>query len=71
VNFDRQRVRPSFSLDLAGGVDLLRRDRKVVTLEAEAANLTNRLNLINFASLFSGTAIAPPRSANLQLKFQF
>ena len=71
VNFDRQRVRPSYSLDLAGGVDLLRRDRKAMILEAEAANLTNRINVINFASLFSGTAIGVPRSASLQLKFQF
>jgi hypothetical protein len=44
VNFDRQRVRPSYSLDLAGGVNLPRRDRGAVTLEAEAANLTNRVN---------------------------
>ena len=71
VNFDRQRVRPSYSLDLAGGVDLLRRDRTVMVLQAEAANLTNRVNVINFASLFSGTAIGVPRSASVQLKFQF
>jgi hypothetical protein len=71
VNFDRQRVRPSFSLDLAGGVDLLRKDRRGMILEAELSNLTNRLNVINFASLFSGTSIAVPRSATLQLRFQF
>ena len=71
VNFDRQRVRPSYSLDLAGGVDLLRRDRTTMILEAEAANLTNRVNVMNFASLFSGTAIGVPRNASVQLKFQF
>ena len=71
VNFDRQRVRPSYSLDLAGGVDLLRRDRRAMILEVEAANLSNHVNLINFASLFSGTAIGVPRSASIQLKFQF
>jgi hypothetical protein len=71
VNFDRQRVRPSYSLDLAGGVDLLRRDRTAMILEAEAANLTNRVNLIDFAGLFSGTAIGVPRNASVQLKFQF
>jgi hypothetical protein len=71
VNFDRQRVRPSFSLDLAAGVDLLRRDRTVINLETEVANLTNRTNVINFASLFSGTAIGVPRSASVQVKFQF
>ena len=71
VNFDRQRVRPSYSLDLAGGVDVLRRERTAITLEGEAANLTNRVNAINFASLFSGTAIGVPRSASVRLKFQF
>ncbi len=71
VNFDRQRVRPSYSLDLAGGADLLRRDSRALILEAEFANLTNRVNVINFAGLFSGTAIGAPRSANLRLKFQF
>ncbi|MGD0498184.1 MAG: carboxypeptidase regulatory-like domain-containing protein [Bryobacteraceae bacterium] len=71
VNFTLERVRPSYSLDSAAGVDLLRRDREALTLEAETANLTNRVNVINFASLFSGTAIGPPRSASVRLKFQF
>jgi hemolysin activation/secretion protein len=71
VNFDQQRVRPSYSLDLAGGVDLLRRDHRAMILEAEVANITNRVNVVNFASLFSGTAIGVPRSASVQLKFQF
>jgi hypothetical protein len=42
-----------------------------VILEAEAVNLTNHLNVVNFESLFSGTAIGMPRSGNVQLKFQF
>jgi len=71
VNFDRQRVRPSYSLDLAAGIDLLRRDHRALILEAEAANLTDRINVINFASLFSGTAIGTPRAASIQLKFSF
>ena len=71
VNFDRQRVRPSYSLDLAGGWDVLRRDRTALILEGEVSNLTNRVNLINFAGLFSGTAVGLPRTASVQLKFQF
>ena len=71
VNFDRQRVRPSYSLDLAAGWDVLRRDRTAVILEGEVSNLTNRVNLINFAGLFSGTAVGLPRTASVQLKFQF
>jgi hypothetical protein len=71
VNFDRQRLRPSYSLDLGAGVDLLRRDHRAVTLDAEGANLTNHLNVLNFDSLFSGTAIGMPRSVTAQLKFKF
>jgi hypothetical protein len=71
VNLERQRVRPSYSIDMAAGSDLLRRDRRVMIVEAEATNLTNHLNVINFASLFSGTAIGMPRSVTVRLKFQF
>jgi hypothetical protein len=56
---------------VSGGVDLLRRDRRALTLQVAVSNLTNHLNLINFASLFSGTAVSTPRSAVAQLKFQF
>jgi hypothetical protein len=33
--------------------------------------LTDRLNVINFAGLFSGTAIAAPRSFSLRLMIEF
>jgi hypothetical protein len=34
-------------------------------------NLTDRLNVINFAGLFSGTALAPPRSFGVRVQFDF
>ena len=34
-------------------------------------NLANRLNVINFAGLFSGTALAPPRGFSLRLQAEF
>jgi hypothetical protein len=71
VNFERQRVRPSYSVDAAVGVDLMRRDRRVLAVEAEGANLTNRVNVINFASLFSGTAIGITRSVTVQMKLRW
>ncbi|MDQ6665660.1 MAG: TonB-dependent receptor, partial [Acidobacteriota bacterium] len=71
VNFDRGRVRPSFSLDASLGADLWKRDRFSVRLQADAFNLTNRLNLINFAGLFSGTAIGRPRSYGAGMRFEF
>jgi hypothetical protein len=38
-----------------------------VRLQADALNLTNRLNVINFASLFSGTALAAPRMLTVRI----
>jgi len=71
VNFARGRVRPSFSLDAGAGVDLYRRDSRTVALLIQSANLTDRVNVINFESLFSGTAIGPPRSVSLRLRATF
>ena len=48
-----------------------KRDKLQVRLQADAANLTNRLNVIDFAGLFSGNAVAPPRSFALRLETSF
>jgi hypothetical protein len=71
VNFERGRVRPAHSIDLSTGVDLWSRERRDVRVQFEALNVTNQLNVINFAGLFSGTALYPPRTyaARLQLNF--
>jgi len=71
VNFERGRVRPSFSLDASMGVDLWRNEKRTAQLQAGVVNITNRLNLINFASLFSGTAIGMPRSFSVRLSTRF
>jgi hypothetical protein len=71
VNFERGRVRPSFSLDAAAGLEILRKEQRSATLQIQAVNLNDRVNVINFASLFSGTAVAPPRSFSTQLKLTF
>jgi hypothetical protein len=71
VNLARGRVRPDFSLDAAAGVELYRREQRSMEFQVAVANLTDRLNVINFASLFSGTAAAPPRSVSARLKMTF
>jgi hypothetical protein len=71
VNFDRGRVRPNFSLDVAAGAELYRKERRSASLQVQSSNLTDRLNVINFASLFSGTAIAPQRAVSGGLKLTF
>jgi hypothetical protein len=71
VNFNAGRVRPNFSFDVAAGATLFHKEGKDVTFEIEGHNLTDRLNVINFASLFSGTAIAPPASVSARLRIGF
>lgn len=71
VNLARGRVKPNYALDVAAGVEVYRKEQRSATLQIQAANLTDRVNVINFASLFSGTAVAPPRSMSTRLKVTF
>jgi hypothetical protein len=71
VNLDRGRVRPSSSIDASLGFDLWRREPRLVNVQLDVLNLADRLNLINFAGLLSGTAIAPPRSFGVRLRLEF
>jgi len=71
VNFDRGRVRPNFSLNAAAGIELYRKENRNLTLQVAADNLTDHVNVLNFAGLFSGTAVAAPRSASAHLRFVF
>jgi len=71
VDVERERLHPTFAIDWAAGVELWRRDRRRLEMRAELANLTDRLNVVNFAGLFSGTALAPPRSASVRVRLDF
>jgi hypothetical protein len=71
VNFARNRVKPSFSLDGSLGAEIWKHDALTVRVQADATNLTNRLNVIDFAGLFSGNAVAPPRSFAVRLETSF
>ncbi|HEY3836082.1 MAG TPA: TonB-dependent receptor [Bryobacteraceae bacterium] len=71
VNFSAGRVRPSFSLDVSAGIDLIKHEKRDVRFQADVMNATNRLNVIDFAGLFSGTALAAPRSFGLRLSADF
>lgn len=71
VDFARGRVRPSYALDASAGLELYRQERRAVSLQVQGFNLTNHLNVINFDSLFSGTAIAAPRSVSLRMSMEF
>lgn len=71
VNFDRNRVRPNASFDVSAGIEAYRREQRAVSFQLAVENLTGRLNVINFASLFSGTAVAAPRSAAMRMRISF
>ena len=71
VDLARGRVRPNFSLDVAAGAEIYHKESRSAALQIQVANLANRLNVINFASLFSGTALGEPRSVSASLRLTF
>ena len=71
VNFSDGRARPGFTLNASAGVILKQKEKKSVRLQVDVTNLTNQLNVIDFAGLFSGTALAAPRMAEARMQFEF
>jgi len=71
VNFDRGRLRPSFSLEASAGATLWQKEKQSIRLQGDVQNLTDRLNVIDFAGVFSGTALAAPRSGTVRLRVEF
>jgi outer membrane cobalamin receptor len=71
VNFDRGRVRPSFALNASAGFTVWRKEKQSLRLQGDVQNLTDRLNVIDFAGLFSGTALGVPRSGAIRLQAEF
>jgi outer membrane receptor protein involved in Fe transport len=71
VDFDTGRVRPSLSVDASGGVTLFKKGAVALKVQADVRNLTGRLRVINFAGLFSGTALAAPRSVAVRARVEF
>lgn len=71
VDFDAGRVKPWMSLDASLGVAIRKSGRRMLQIQIDGRNLTDRLDLINFAGLFSGTAIAPPRSVTVRVRAGF
>jgi hypothetical protein len=71
IDFAAGRIKPTLSLDLSAGADLYRKEKRSIRLQADVENLNNRLNVLDFAGLFSASAIAPPRSYFLRLATTF
>jgi hypothetical protein len=71
VDLAHGRVRPQFSLGASAGAELYKGDRITLRLQGDVENLNDRLNVIDFAGLFSGNAMGPPRSAFVRLQTEF
>ena len=71
VDLLRGHLRPAYSMDASAGATLRKREPYTLRLQGDILNFTNRLDVINFASLFSGTAIGPPRTFALRLTAEF
>jgi outer membrane receptor for Fe3+-dicitrate len=71
LNFNRDRISPYFTQNASVGVDLYQREKRSLRLQADAANLSNTLELIDFGGLFSGNAIGPARQYTFRLVTTF
>jgi outer membrane cobalamin receptor len=71
VDLETGRVRPSFSLDASSGLVVAKGSKLSIRLQGDVKNLTNQLTVINFAGLFSGTALGAPRSVAVRLQAGF
>ena len=70
-NFAGRRIKPTLSVDLSAGADLYHKEKRTIRMQADVENLNNRLNVLDFAGLFSASAIDPPRSYSLRLATTF
>ncbi|MBI4471607.1 MAG: TonB-dependent receptor [Acidobacteria bacterium] len=71
IDFERGRIRPNLALNSSIGLRIWEQDSRSAHIQLDARNVTNRLNVINFTGLFSGTAIAPGRQFAAQLRLRF
>jgi hypothetical protein len=71
LNFNRDRVNPCLTENVSVGADLYHAEKRSVRFQADAQNISNALELIDFGGLFSGNAIGPSRSFSLRLTTTF
>jgi hypothetical protein len=71
INFARNRVKPTLSVQAFAGIDVYQEGNLHVRFEADGGNLNNRLNVIYFGGLFSGNSIGPAHNFGLRLATNF
>jgi len=63
------RVRPRTIVDAVVGYDAMRLGRRSWSVRLQINNLTNRVALYNFQSVFVGTRVVPPRTASTEFRY--
>jgi hypothetical protein len=71
LNFNRDRISPYLTENFSVGADLYQREKRSVRLQADAQNLSNELEVIDFGGLFSGNALGPSRQYTFRLATTF
>jgi outer membrane cobalamin receptor len=71
VDFEAGRVKPAFSMDGSVALVFTKSSTRSLRVQLDVRNVTNELNVINFAGLFSGTAIGALRSVAVRVRGDF
>jgi hypothetical protein len=71
LDADVPRVRPRTIVDLNAGYDVRSAGRRQWGVQLQVTNLTNRIALYNFQSVFVGTRLVQPRTFAVRLKRYF
>ena len=71
LNFNLGRISPYLTENASVGADLYQREKRSVRFQADAQNLSNTLEVIDFGGLFSGNALGPSRQYTFRLVTTF
>ena len=71
LNFNLGRISPYFTQNASVGADLYQHEKRSVRFQADVANLSNELEVIDFGGLFSGNALGPSRQYTFRLVSTF
>src|SRR5207247_7898703 len=71
LNFSRGRIRPSSSLDLSGGGELLHSEKMKIHLQVVVFNIANRIFIINIVDIFTRLVLVYLRICTIRLKSEF
>jgi hypothetical protein len=71
LNFNLGRISPYLTENFSLGADLYQHEKRSLRLQADAQNLSNTLEVIDFGGLFSGNALGPSRQYTFRLVTTF